>query len=427
MTRVSEIHLIGLAVDRPSAAASNNGFLYTATDTAGGTTYRSNGSTWVAIAAGVSVGGGIITAHSGLSGLTSGDDHTQYQKESDLAATVQAYRLDQFAVPNTDLSLNSHKITSLATPTATTDAATKAYVDAAVAGLSWKQAVRVATTTNGTLASAFENGDTVDGVTLATGDRVLLKNQTTGAENGIYTINASGAPTRATDADAGAELVNAAVFVQAGTTNADTAWVCTNNATPTLGSTALTFTQFGAGGGSSLTVAEIDGTPSGTPTTLQFPNGTVSDQGSGVYRYTPAAGGGGPTLLLNFTASTDIINGVGTVAGSWTTLYTSAGFTVLNSGDTIEIGLRGNVYWTGSAEILSRILIDGTDAYYVGGGATSCNLLGGGPIFITGLASGAHTLVFQARGGATGTAYCRVATQPNLEAFGLQVLEWPGP
>lgn len=106
---------------------------------------------------------------------------------------------------------------------------------------SWKQAVRVATTAAGTLASSFENGDTVDGVTLATGDRILIKNQASGAENGIYTVNASGAPTRATDADSGAELVGAAVVVTEGTTNADTQWVCTTNAPITLGSTSLAF------------------------------------------------------------------------------------------------------------------------------------------------------------------------------------------
>jgi hypothetical protein len=116
------------------------------------------------------------------------------------------------------------------------------------ATLSWKQAVRAATTTNGTLATAFANGQSVDGVTLATGDRILLKNQTTGSENGIYTVNASGAPTRASDADSGAKLVNATVKVSEGTTNADTEWQCTTNATITLGSTALTWAQFGAAG-----------------------------------------------------------------------------------------------------------------------------------------------------------------------------------
>lgn len=117
-----------------------------------------------------------------------------------------------------------------------------------ISSLSWKQAVRVASTANGTLASAFENGDTVDGVVLATGDRILLKNQSTGAENGIYTVNASGAPTRAVDADTGVEMLCATVTVSEGTTNADTTWVCTTNAPITLGSTALTFVQSGSSG-----------------------------------------------------------------------------------------------------------------------------------------------------------------------------------
>lgn len=121
--------------------------------------------------------------------------------------------------------------------------ADKAYVDMIAAGLKWKAPVRVATTANGTLASAFENGDTVDGVALVTGDRILLKNQSSATENGIYTVNASGAPTRATDADSGAELVQAAVFVMEGTANADRAFVCTNNSI-TLGATSITFVTF---------------------------------------------------------------------------------------------------------------------------------------------------------------------------------------
>lgn len=127
--------------------------------------------------------------------------------------------------------------------------AVKSYVDAKVAGLSWKQAVRVATTAAGTLASSFENGDSVDGVTLATGDRILIKNQAAPAENGIYVVAASGAPARASDADAGAELVNATVYVSEGTTNADTQWTCTTNAAITVGSTSLAFAQLTSGGG----------------------------------------------------------------------------------------------------------------------------------------------------------------------------------
>ena len=108
---------------------------------------------------------------------------------------------------------------------------------------SWKHVVRAASTGNGTLATAYENGDTLDGVVLATGDRILLKNQTTGSENGIYTVNASGAPARAADADGSNELVGARAWVSEGTKNADTEWTCTTNATITPGSTATVWLQ----------------------------------------------------------------------------------------------------------------------------------------------------------------------------------------
>lgn len=148
-----------------------------------------------------------------------------------------------------DQSMGSHKLTNLTDGTSAQDAVTLAQLDARSQGLDSKASVRVATTATGTLASAYENGDTVDGVTLATGDRILLKNQSTGSENGIYTVNASGAPTRATDADSSAKVTaNLYVFVEEGTTNADTGWTLTNNGAITLGTTALTFTQFtGAG------------------------------------------------------------------------------------------------------------------------------------------------------------------------------------
>lgn len=133
-----------------------------------------------------------------------------------------------------------------------------AAIAAAVAGLSWKQAVRAATTAAATLATDFEHGDSIDGVTLATGDRILIKNQSAPAENGIYIVAASGAPARATDADSGAELVNASVYVSEGTTLADTQWTCTANATITVGSTPLAFAQLTSGGGNVATDAIWD-------------------------------------------------------------------------------------------------------------------------------------------------------------------------
>jgi hypothetical protein len=140
------------------------------------------------------------------------------------------------------------KLTSLGTPTADTDAANKGYVDSVAQGLDPKASVVAATTTNGTLATAFANGQVVDGVTLATGNRILIKNQTDQTANGIYTVNASGAPTRSTDMDNGSEFPGAFVFVEQGTVNADTGWTCTNNAPVTLGSTNITWTQFSGAG-----------------------------------------------------------------------------------------------------------------------------------------------------------------------------------
>lgn len=148
-----------------------------------------------------------------------------------------------------DQSHGGFRITNLGAPTGASDAATKAYVDSTAQGLDLKSSVRAATTAAGALASAYANGSIIDGVTLVTGDRILIKDQASAPENGIYTVNASGAPTRATDADSSAE-VNPGMFtfVEEGTVNADSGWVLTTNNPITLGTTGLTFTQFSGAG-----------------------------------------------------------------------------------------------------------------------------------------------------------------------------------
>lgn len=120
------------------------------------------------------------------------------------------------------------------------------YVDSVTLALGWAHAnCRAATTANINLSTDLENGDLLDGVTLATNDRVLVKNQSTGSQNGIYVVQASGAAVRATDADASSEFANGMfAFVTNGTANGGKGWLLTNTGTITLGTTALTFSQF---------------------------------------------------------------------------------------------------------------------------------------------------------------------------------------
>lgn len=189
---------------------------------------ESNGSVTFSIADAVA---------SGASGLLNGtdkqalDNKTSTNTASTIALRDSGGRL-QVSAPVNDL-----------------DAANKSYVDAARTGLDVKASVRAATTGNLSLTTDLENGDTVDGVPLATGDRVLVKDQTTGSENGIYVVQASGAAVRATDADGSAEVTPGMfTFVEEGTLNADSGWVMTNNGTVTLGSTALEFALFSVAG-----------------------------------------------------------------------------------------------------------------------------------------------------------------------------------
>ena len=126
-----------------------------------------------------------------------------------------------------------------------TQSAVITYVSNAVQGVQWKQPVRAATTTAGTLASSFANGSIIDGVTLVTGDRILLMGQANGYDNGIYTVNATGVPTRSTDAQTAAEVKGMVVAVLEGTVNVDAAFINTNTGSAiTLGTTVLTFTNF---------------------------------------------------------------------------------------------------------------------------------------------------------------------------------------
>jgi hypothetical protein len=137
----------------------------------------------------------------------------------------------------------------VATPTDDAHAATKGYVDAARSGLDVKQSVRAATTGPINLAGDLENGDAIDGVTLATGDRVLVKHQVTASENGIYVVQASDAAVRATDFDGTGEVSGGAfTFVEEGTAHADSGWVVSSNGAITVGTDAINWVQFSGAG-----------------------------------------------------------------------------------------------------------------------------------------------------------------------------------
>lgn len=181
-----------------------------------------------------------------------------------LATSVTLNSIATANAATADITVSGFKITNLGTPTNSTDAATKAYVDGIATGLDWKGSVRLASTANVSVTYTATGGasgrgqitaapNSLDGVTLVANDRILLKNQSTGAQNGIYVVTtvgtgANGVWDRATDFDQDAEVTaGAAVFVEEGTSNADTGWVLTTNNPITIGGssgTSLTFTQF---------------------------------------------------------------------------------------------------------------------------------------------------------------------------------------
>jgi hypothetical protein len=248
------------------------------------------------------------------------------------------------------IAMGTNKITGLGTPTDGTDAATKSYVDTTVQGIDWKASVKAATTANVTLASDLENGDTLDGVTLATGDRVLVKDQSTGSQNGIYVVKASGAPDRSTDADDGAEVTaNFAVFVEQGTVNADSGFTLTNNGAVTIGTTALAFTQFTGLGqiiagtgldktGNTLdidsTVTTNDGTQTLTNKTINGSSNTITNVSltTGVTGTLPVANGGtgitslgtGIATFLGTPSSANLAAALTDEAGTGTVAFTDS-------------------------------------------------------------------------------------------------------
>jgi hypothetical protein len=200
--------------------------------------------------------------------------------DADITTQRTTLGLGTIATQNANnVALTGGSITGLGDPSASSEAATKNYVDNLVTGLRTRVIARVASTANVVISSALENGDVLDGVTLATGNRVLLKNQTTTSENGIYIVVATGSASRDPEFDIISEIAGQLILVSEGSTHADDLFLCTTDTSATLGSSAITYTQvFPSSGGTVTSVAVADSgssefTVTGSPITS---SGTIS-------------------------------------------------------------------------------------------------------------------------------------------------------
>ena len=344
--------------------------------------------------------------------------------------------------PTANVGMNSRYINSLADPVQSQDAATKNYVDSVAQGLDPKASVLAATT--GTLATAsggtisYSNGTlgvgatltttgtftTIDGVSIASvGARVLVKNETTQAWNGIYTYTSATVLTRSTDMDVWAEVPNAFTFVETGTTNSDTGWVCTANQGGTMGTTAITWTQFsGAGSYTAGNALSLTGTqfnvlwdqtanatiglngsnqlyiPAGA--VLTTPNigaatgtslsvtGTVT--AATVNSTTVSASGnvtGGNVLTGGIVSSTGTVTGGNLATGGTSSATGSSTAGSYNTSGTVSAG--GNI--TG-ANLLTGGLVSATSTITSGATITGGNLATGGTISGTGNVTGGNLL-----------------------------------
>ena len=250
--------------------------------------------------------------------------------------------------------MGSNRITNVGTPTASTDATTKAYVDSVKQALDIKDSVKLATTAN--LSATYNNGagtltydatgvQAVDGVNLALNDRVLVKDQSTGTQNGIYRVSTApavgvaGVLTRATDADSNAEVTGGMfAFVEAGSSNADNAYVLTSvTGTATLGTSTLTFTQFSGAG-------QIDAgnalTKTGNTIAVDVDDKTLSHN----------SGSNLSLKGISATANGDILFGANGANGGYSKLSIGSYDATNSVGQLLQVGASSTVTWSNTLD-----------------------------------------------------------------------------
>ena len=245
---------------------------------------------------------------------------------------------------NNNINLTPHGTGTVTVPSGykdragfgTNSLATKEYVDAVKQGLDVKDSVRVASTATATIAT-LDAGQSLDGVTLAQGDRVLLKNQSTGSENGIYVINADGsAATRATDFQSGYVTSLAFVFVEEGSSNAQNGYILTNTGTITVGSTALTFTQFSGAGQITAGTAL---TKSGNTLNVAVDSKTLEVQSDALR-----------LKGISQTVNGDIIFGANGADGGYSRLPLGTYDSTNSVGQILQVGSSNNLAWSNTID-----------------------------------------------------------------------------
>jgi len=214
--------------------------------------------------------------------------------DADASAQRTTLGLGTIATQNSNnVTVTGGSVTGLGDPSVSSEAATKNYVDQAVAGLRTRIIAEAATTANIDLTADLENGDTLDGVTLVTGDRVLVKDQTNATQNGLYIVVASGTASRDPEHDTIAELSGQMIVVNQGTSNDNKIFLCTTDSSATIDVSNIVYTQ--------ITPANV-----GTVTSVG-----VADAGSSEFTVanSPITSSGTITLAVNSIAATKIGNG----------------------------------------------------------------------------------------------------------------------
>ena len=354
-----------ITIAAEDATASNKGIASFSSDdfavTSGAVTVKASGITNTQLA------GSIANSKLANSSLTIGSDEislggTQTDLNGITSLGVDNITIDGNTVSSTNsngnivldpngtgtVDVSGAKITTVGTPSQSTDAATKGYVDGVINGLDVKNSVQFASTANvagtynnanGTITAGSNGALSMDGGSPSIGDRVLLKDQTSNVQNGIYTVTTAGSAsaayilTRANDADTAAEISGGSFFfVEQGSANADNGYVTTHNGTPTLGSSAITFEQFSGAGqigaGDALTKSGNTLNVGVDDSSIEINSDALRVKASGI---TNAMLAGSIDLTAKVTGSLPVANG-----GTGLTSIAKGSILVANSANTIS-------------------------------------------------------------------------------------------